>query len=358
MRRDVSGQEELWHVFRRYSEFYDFHLSVTSKFMDLSSVSFPSKRMLNNLAAWFLEKRKSELDDWLQTIMAPANLQSHPGLQEAIQRFLDQTSYLSSQPQNLAKKVEDNLVAPLRLGVHSMSKAVRSMPDTVLNTVDGMVDGIYRRFVKPAHPRLVSNADYAHRGSFDIEGDENIPLRILLLLMDEVFDLRSKDQWFRRRIMLFLRQILKAMFGDIVNRRIVDYVAFITAPEQVADYIKTFKESFWPNGTLATPSTERDSNIKMRTRVAARTCMLASISDELKAILGSQTTARGVLGVYDTVQWTSLNKRLVYVLLEGIIESVLSNQKQIPPLLRSLHTGSARIAARNVPHTRKNRTER
>ena len=59
--------------------------------------------------------------------------------------------------------------------------------------------------------------------------------------MDEVFDLRSKDQWFRRRIMLFLRQILKAMFGDIVNRRIVDYVAFITSPEQVADYVKTFK---------------------------------------------------------------------------------------------------------------------
>lgn len=74
-----------------------------------------------------------------------------------------------------------------------------------------------------------------------VQGDENIPLRILLLLMDEVFDLRSKDQWLRRRIMLFLRQILKAMFGDIVNRRIVDYVAFITSPEQVADYIKTFK---------------------------------------------------------------------------------------------------------------------
>ncbi|XP_069956700.1 sorting nexin-13 isoform X1 [Cherax quadricarinatus] len=358
MRRDASCQEELWHVFRRYSEFYDFHLSITTKFMDLSSISFPSKRMLNNLAAWFLEKRKSELDDWLQTIMAPANLQSHPGLQEAIQRFLDQTSYFSSQPQNLAKKVEDNLVAPLKLGVHSMSKAVRSMPDTVLNTVDGMVDGIYRRFVKPTHPRLTASADYAHRGSLDLEGDENIPLRILLLLMDEVFDLRSKDQWFRRRIMLFLRQILKAMFGDIVNRRIVDYVAFITSPEQVADYIKTFRESFWPNGTLATPPLERDNSIKMRTRVAARTCMLASISDELKAILGSQTTARGVLGVYDTVQWTSLNKRLVYVLLEGIIESVLFNQKQIPPLLRSLHTGSARIAARNVPHSRKNRTDR
>lgn len=31
MRKDASGQEELWHVFRRYSEFHDFHLSITSK---------------------------------------------------------------------------------------------------------------------------------------------------------------------------------------------------------------------------------------------------------------------------------------------------------------------------------------
>ncbi|KAK7078691.1 hypothetical protein SK128_016419 [Halocaridina rubra] len=241
MRKDASGHEELWHVFRRYSEFYDFHLSVCSKFIDLTSISFPSKRMLNNLAAWFLEKRKSELDEWLQTIIAPPTMQSHPGLQEDIQRFLDQTSYLSSQTPNLAKKVEDNLVAPFRHSVRSMSEAVRAVPDTVLNTVDGMVDGFYRRFVKTSHPRLAANVDYGHRGSFDLEGDENIPLRILLLLMDEVFDLRSKDQWFRRRIMLFLRQILKAMFGDIVNRRIVDYVAFITSPEQVADYVKAFK---------------------------------------------------------------------------------------------------------------------
>ncbi|XP_045123507.1 sorting nexin-13-like isoform X2 [Portunus trituberculatus] len=358
MRRDLSGQEELWHVFRRYSEFYDFHLSLVAKFPELSSVAFPSKRMLNNLAAWFLEKRKSELDEWLQCVLAPSTLQAHSGLLDAVQKFLDQTSYLSSQPQNLAKKMEDNLMVPLKAGVHNVSRAVRSMPDTVFNTVDGMVDGLYRKFVKPTHPRLSVNTDYTHRGSFDLEGDENIPLRILLQLMDEVFDLRSKDQWFRRRIMLFLRQILKAMFGDIVNRRIVDYVAFITAPEQVADYVKTFKESLWPNGILVTPSAERDEAIKMRTRVAARTCMLASISDELKAILGSQTTARGVLGVYDTVQWPALNRRLVYVLLEGMVESLLTNQRQIPPLLRSLHAGSARITAKHVPHPRRTRSDR
>ena len=43
--------------------------------------------------------------------------------------------------------------------------------------------------------------------------------------MDEVFDLREKNQWLRRQIVAVLRQLIKAMFGknifqldsDIVN---------------------------------------------------------------------------------------------------------------------------------------------
>lgn len=39
--------------------------------------------------------------------------------------------------------------------------------------------------------------------------DDNIPLRISLLLMDEVFDLKERNQWLRRRIVAFCREILK-----------------------------------------------------------------------------------------------------------------------------------------------------
>jgi len=43
-------------------------------------------------------------------------------------------------------------------------------------------------------------------------------MRIMLLLLDEVFDLRKKNQWLRRRIVAILRQILKATHGDKINR--------------------------------------------------------------------------------------------------------------------------------------------
>lgn len=63
----------------------------------------------------------------------------------------------------------------------------------------------------------------------------------MLLLMTEVFELKSRNQWLRRRIVTLLRQIVRTMFGDIVNRRIVDYVFLMTSPLQVADYLRSFK---------------------------------------------------------------------------------------------------------------------
>ena len=50
--------------------------------------------------------------------------------------------------------------------------------------------------------------------------EENIPLRIMLLLMDGVFDLRNRNQWLRGRIVAILRQFVKTMFGDSINRSV------------------------------------------------------------------------------------------------------------------------------------------
>lgn len=49
--------------------------------------------------------------------------------------------------------------------------------------------------------------------------DDNIPLRVMLLLMDEVFDLKEKNQWLRRNIKNLLQQLIRATYGDTINRQ-------------------------------------------------------------------------------------------------------------------------------------------
>ena len=81
-------------------------------------------------------------------------------------------------------------------------------------------------------------------GVVGVEGTQtidNIPLRIMLLLMDEVFGLRHRNQWFRRRLVAFLRQLLQNAFGSSINKKIVDFVTWMTSEEQVAEYLRTFK---------------------------------------------------------------------------------------------------------------------
>lgn len=59
--------------------------------------------------------------------------------------------------------------------------------------------------------------------------------------MDEVFDLKSRNQWLRRKIVVVIRQVIKAMMGDNLNRRILDYVAHLTGPVRVAGYLRNLQ---------------------------------------------------------------------------------------------------------------------
>lgn len=70
---------------------------------------------------------------------------------------------------------------------------------------------------------------------------DSIPLRVILLFVDEVFGLRARNQWFRRRLVAFLRQFVHAAFGSSINRKIIDLVYWLTSGEQVAEYLRAFR---------------------------------------------------------------------------------------------------------------------
>ena len=109
-----------------------------------------------------------------------------------------------------------------------------------------------------------------------IEADhDNIPLRITLLLIDEVFDLKDKNIWLRRQMITVLRQIVKTMFGDTVNKRIVDYFATFTAPEAVAGYLNTVKDHLWPGIASACLALLSTNTVKIKTSQELRMLSLS-----------------------------------------------------------------------------------
>ncbi len=186
--------------------------------------------------------------------------------------------------------------------------------------------------------------------------------------MDEVFDLRERNQWLRRQIVAVLRQILKAMFGkdllhqcearlhctstvhyskvslvgDIVNRRIVDYFAHLTSPTMLASLAGACKDSLWPDGYPAETRPPRDEATKMRTRVAAKMTLFSVLPYDLYRVVGSETTRAGLLVLFDMLQHPVLNKRLAIVLFEGVLETLFPD-RQLADIFVRLHSRSSRV---------------
>ncbi|XP_039534301.1 sorting nexin-13 isoform X2 [Pimephales promelas] len=301
VRKNSDGSEDVWKTYRRYSDFHDFHMRITEQFESLGPIlKLPGKKTFNNMDREFLEKRKKDLNSYLQLLLNPEMVKACHMLMPYIYDFLENKPY-SKGKGDFARKVP-----PL----------------------------IQKSDIDPEHCRVSAQ--------LDDNVDDNIPLRVMLLLMDEVFDLKERNQWLRRNIKNLLQQLIKATYGDTINRKIVDHVEYMTSPEQVSDYVKRFRDSYWPNGILAETPPRRDKSLRMRTRVAAKTTLLGIMPDELKHIIGADTTRKGILRVFDMFQHQSLNRRLVYVFLEGFLETLFPQYK-FPDLFVKLHSRSPRV---------------
>uniref|UniRef100_A0A669CZ37 Sorting nexin 13 n=1 Tax=Oreochromis niloticus TaxID=8128 RepID=A0A669CZ37_ORENI len=354
-RRSQDGSEETWKTYRRYSDFHDFHMRITEQFENLASIlKLPGKKTFNNMDRDFLEKRKKDLNAYLQLLLNPEMVKACPTLIPYVYDFLENKAYSKGKGE-FARKI-DTFVNPLRSSMRNVSNAVKAFPDSLAEGVNKVSDNMGRMSEKlgqdikqsilkvpPLLPKSEIDPEHCRvSAQLDDNVDDNIPLRVMLLLMDEVFDLKEKNQWLRRNIKNLLQQLIRATYGDTINRKIVDHVDSLTSPEQVADYVKRFRDSYWPNGILAETPPRRDKSIRMRTRVAAKTSLLGIMPDELKHIIGADTTRKGILRVFDMFQYQPMNRRLVYVFLEGFLETMFPQYK-FPELFVKLHSRSPRI---------------
>uniref|UniRef100_A0A8B9PUM3 Sorting nexin 13 n=1 Tax=Apteryx owenii TaxID=8824 RepID=A0A8B9PUM3_APTOW len=317
--RRNANSEETWKTYRRYSDFHDFHMRITE-----------------------------------QLLLNPEMMKASPALAHYVYDFLENKAY-SKGKGDFARKM-DTFVNPLRNSMRNVSNAVKSLPDSLAEGMTKMSDNmgkmserlgqdIKQSFFKvpPLIQKTCSDPEHCRVAApIDDNVDDNIPLRVMLLLMDEVFDLKERNQWLRRNIKNLLQQLIRATYGDTINRKIVDHVDWMTSPEQVADAVKRFRDAFWPNGILAETVPRRDKAIRMRTRVAGKTKLLEVMPDELKHIIGAETTRKGILRVFEMFQHSQLNKRMVYVFLERFLETLFP-QNKFHELFNKLHSRSKQM---------------
>ncbi|XP_025093376.1 sorting nexin-13-like isoform X1 [Pomacea canaliculata] len=334
VRRKVpyAEEEEIWDVYRRYSDFHDLNMILIEKFPDLQGPTLPGKTVLKNMSKEFLEKRRKALDNYLRALLKQEVWQRVAGLEELIMQFLAPGLW-EKHKSEFSRKM-DTLVNPIRTASRNAGNAVKNAPDWP-NKMSSNSKGCGEEGDSSIPASKVG-------AGLDTEAADNIPLRIVLLMLDEVFDRRLKNQWLRRRMVSILRQLIKSTFGDMINRKIVDHVDYMTSAEQMAEYVRAFRNSFWPGGVLAEPRPPREEATKLRTQVFCKAKMFGSVPDEMRTVMGTDAIRMGCFLVFNMFQHKTLNKRFLYVFLEGVLETLFPDNK-FDELFHKEHSRSERV---------------
>ncbi|KAI8435182.1 hypothetical protein MSG28_003540 [Choristoneura fumiferana] len=215
---------EIWHIYRRYSDFYDLHSSIKDKWPELGHLPFPAKKTFQNTSRSVLESRKRMLNNYLMNLAQLARDARYMALlsQDYLGGFLSP----EIQAEKQSSSIDALFVNSLRAGMRTL----KNMPDQFANTVDGVMDGISKVFQGKGGENYT---DIKPGNSSDAQddGDESVALRLL----EEVLGIRGL--WLRRRLLAPLRTLI----ADRVNRKLLELVSSLTSPRNVVQYLKTFK---------------------------------------------------------------------------------------------------------------------
>ncbi|XP_026742612.1 sorting nexin-13-like isoform X3 [Trichoplusia ni] len=317
------SDNEVWHIYRRYSDFYDLHTSIKDKWPELASLPFPGKKTFQNTSRTVLESRKRMLNSYLQTLASLSR--------DAKYMTLLSPDYLGGflSPENQTEKHSNTIDALLVNSLRAGMRTLKNMPDQFANTVDGVMDGISKVFQGKSDECYYDGIKSGNSSDGQDE-DESVALK----LFEEVLGIRGL--WLRRRLLAPIRTLI----ADRVNKKVLEFVSSLTSPRNVVQYLKTFKQ--WLTSRSGSNYGNRDAATKARTRVAAKVALLSACSDDLRHIVGSDTARRGLLTVFDLFQNQEINRRLIFVLLETMLTNLFPDNN-IPELFKKIYSNSPRV---------------
>ncbi|KAH8870065.1 Sorting nexin-13 [Schistosoma japonicum] len=330
-----TKHSESWNTLRRFRHFVELHSFITNRCSRITELKLPSKIAFNNMSPEFLAQRRRGLNSYLKTLCSSEFQNNHPASRPLCIQFL--------QPDSWEKgRVEARIVSAILTPFRTVSNVVMSVPDT-------LADGLNKIFANKNFPisgvpissgndemmkksgefelqetldmSLISSSSKGS-DSYDYNGGDETPIRILFLLVDEIFDLHKEGQFTRQGNFAILRKIFQTFFGIRVNKMIIAKACEWTSAPKITQLVTYLRDYFWPPAKQPSNTvvlTERDKEMKLRTRVLCRTVLLGYVSEELAQFLGNETTRRGVSCVFNMLQEERFNRRFVHTMLKAFL---------------------------------------
>ncbi|XP_055377487.1 sorting nexin-13-like isoform X2 [Condylostylus longicornis] len=294
-------EEKSWHIYRRYSKFLELKKMLVKKYPQVARLPFPAKKAFQNTQRVVLEHRMVLLNEFLRFLCEWS--ENNAGLMKNLRDFLEPDTDDRKIHGGAMERTIETLVNPLKSGM----RTIRSMPDTLVGGFSRMLLG-----KGPLKEQTLLE--------INIEQSEYPALNSAIHLLDEVFDLQARSQWLRRGI---INRVLGAPWvSQTANKKIVHHAKSLIELEKIEQLLGSVIKSIWPDGKSFRKNSPRDDTTKLRTRVAAQMSLFTLLFDDLKRVVGSETTRHGLLNLFEMWQHGKLNLRLALILLNDVLTCV------------------------------------
>ncbi|KAJ3345231.1 hypothetical protein HDU91_007428 [Kappamyces sp. JEL0680] len=141
----------------------------------------------------------------------------------------------------------------------------------------------------------------------------------IMELVAEIFEFNYRQNWIYTQLNYFLKPVLLAVGGHVINRAILRMVYFVIGEESVTTYLENFRNSFWPNNQPAPPFVVRSESEKAHIRRKLEQNILALVAGNLNHIIKEQAAGERILYLIDVFQTKRTNKHLLFILIDLIM---------------------------------------
>ncbi|XP_053735002.1 sorting nexin-25 [Synchiropus splendidus] len=289
----LEGEETTnsrWSVQRKLTEFQMLHRKLTECFPSLKKLQLPSlsKLPFKSIDQKFLDKSKTQLNAFLQRLLMDERLCQSEALY----------AFLSPSPEHL------KVMSIQKKSSFSLASFLERLPGDFFSHTEEDGD---------------EDSDLSDYGD-EADGRKDALAEPCFMLIGEIFELRGMFKWVRKTLIA----LVQVTFGRTINKQIRDTVNWIFSEQMLVGYISVFRDTFWPNGTLAPHLKVRTDSERTETKERAQQKLLDNIPDALANLVGQQNARYGIVKIFNALQEARANKHLLYVMMEMLLKELCS----------------------------------
>uniref|UniRef100_A0A3B4BIL3 PX domain-containing protein n=1 Tax=Periophthalmus magnuspinnatus TaxID=409849 RepID=A0A3B4BIL3_9GOBI len=332
-RRGVGHEAESWCVLRRYMEFYVLESKLTEFHGPFPDAQLPSKRILGPKNYEFLESKRLEFEEYLQTLLRVPELSNSQLLAD----------FLS--PHSIESQFTDKMIPDVNLGITMPSLLCPQKGQNLEPFIQSFFNSCESPKPKPSRNELTVLSPTAHT-----EKKLFTPLYQNNANLCDLSDRKCPQNYFleQQRLhgmfdyMMFVARVLfrvpaslhhflcalrivaKRSFEAYLDQLMHQKLTQILQEHRLVSLITQLRDA-----VFCEDSEERSAEDKQLRAKQTFEEMMSYLPDFVSKLIGEEAKYEGVRLLFDTIQQPLLNKQMTYVLLDIAVQELFPELSKV-----------------------------